>query len=298
MKLDQFLAKQAIANGVELRTKARVTKFSRSEENGEVTLQTGERISCSAVVDASGAGSRLPQQAGLETPDWSKLLPGLQYELVNTNAQDDLVDLFFGSTRAPGFFAWSIPTGDNSVRVGLASKKGNVKKLLDSLVQERWPRASIDATKSGSVLVSGPIRRCWAMNFLVAGDAAGQVKQTTGGGVVIGGYCGMIAGKAASRFAASSDLDRIELLKEYDREWRKTFGPDLRRMQLARKIFAGLSDETLERVFTVLRNYLGEIVDFADMDFQGKIISRFLRKREFAYLVPRVAADSIRAIFE
>ncbi len=297
MKLDQFLAKQAIASGAELRTKARVSKFQRDGENAQVTLQNGEKISCRAVVDASGAGSRLPGQAGLETPDWSHLLPGLQYELVDTVAQGDIVELFLGSKRAPGFFAWSIPTGDRSVRVGLASRKGNVKKLLDDLVQEHWPRATIDATKSGSVLVSGPIHRCWAMNFLVAGDAAGQVKQTTGGGIVIGGYCGILAGRAASRFASSSDANRAEFLREYDVEWRKTFAADLRRMGLARRIFAGLSDETLERLFVILNKHVGEIEDFADMDFQGNIISRLLRKREFASMLPRVAADSIKAIF-
>src|SRR5256712_8946038 len=114
--------------------------------------------------------------------------------------QGDLVELFFGSKRAPGFFAWSIPTGKNSARVGLASKKGNVKKFLDDLVREQWPKATIDATKSGSVLVAGPIARCWSPSFIVVGDAAGQVKKTTGGGVVIGGGFGK-----TSRVARGAD---------------------------------------------------------------------------------------------
>jgi flavin-dependent dehydrogenase len=298
MKLDQFLAKQAIASGVELRTQARASKFERYEDgNAGIGLQNGENLTCRVVVDASGAGSRLPEQAGLETPDWSQLMPGLQYELVNTQLQDDLVELFFGSQKAPGFFAWSIPTGDRSVRVGLASRKGNVKKLLDELVQENWPKATTEAAKSGSVLVSGPIRRCWSPNFIVVGDAAGQVKQTTGGGIVIGGYCGMLAGRAAARFASSRNGDGTEFLREYDVEWRKMFGSDLRRMRLARKIFAGLSDETLNRIFAAMKDHVDEIEEFADMDFQGQIISRFLRKREFASLFPRVAVDSLKAIF-
>ncbi len=83
----------------------------------------------------------------------------------------------------------------------------------------------------------------------------------------------------------------------YDREWREKFGSDLRRMGIAHRLFAGLSDETLNRLFEGVREYLPEIQEVADMDFQGKIISRMLRKKKFIGLLPRVAADSIRAVF-
>jgi digeranylgeranylglycerophospholipid reductase len=297
MKLDQYLAKQAIAAGAELRTSARASKFNRHGDSAQITLQDGGMVSCKVVVDASGAGSRLPEQAGLQTPDWSQLLPGLQYELMETARQDDLVELFFGSHVAPGFFAWSIPTGDHSARVGLASRKGNVKKLLDSLVAEHWAGAEVEATRSGSVLVSGPIGRCWSQNFLVAGDAAGQVKQTTGGGIVIGGCCGQLAGRAASSFAGSSGEERIRFLQEYDKKWRELFEADLKGMNMARKVFANLSDETLNHAFQALASHVTEIEELGDMDFQGKIISQMLTKKELVRLLPRVAVDSVRSLF-
>ncbi|HZY47009.1 MAG TPA: NAD(P)/FAD-dependent oxidoreductase, partial [Candidatus Bathyarchaeia archaeon] len=220
MKLDQYLAKQAVAAGADLRTRTRASKFGRIVDRDLLTLADGSKVGGRIVIDASGAGSRLPEQAGLPTPDWAQILPGLQYELADMNERGDLVELFFGHKRAPGFFAWSIPTGKNSARVGLASKKGNVKNLLDNLVKDQWPRATIDATKSGSVLVSGPIQRCWAPGFLVVGDAAGQVKQTTGGGIVIGGYCGRLAGKAAASAVGHNDEPSDRFLRNYEVEWR------------------------------------------------------------------------------
>jgi digeranylgeranylglycerophospholipid reductase len=297
-KFDQYVAKNAVAAGVELHAKSRVSKFERypSGEVG-VTVQDGPSFKGSIVIDASGAGSRLPEQAGLQTPDWTQLLPGLQYELGETPKQSDLVELFFGAHRAPGFFAWSIPTGDHSARVGLASRKSNVKKLLDDLVKDYWPKSTVEATKSGSVLVSGPIDKCWSENFLVVGDAASQVKQTTGGGIIIGGYSGILAGRAAATAAKAPEELRWKILMQYDRDWRDKFGSDLRRMGIAHKLFAGLSDETLKRLFEGVREYLPEIQDFADMDFQGEIIARMLRKKKFVALLPRVAVDSIRAIF-
>ena len=297
MKLDQFLAKQAVAAGAELRAKTRASKFERTTDGDLLTLGDGSKVHTKIVIDASGAGSRLPEQAGLQSPDWAQILPGLQYELVDMKEQGDLVELFFGSKRAPGFFAWSIPTGKNSARVGLASKKGNVKRFLDDLVKEQWPKASVDATKSGSVLVAGPISRCWSTGFIVVGDAAGQVKQTTGGGIVIGGYCGKLAGIAAASASVHNGEESEGFLRNYDSQWREKFGSDLRKMGLARKLFASLSDETLDRLFTVLRDNVGEIEEEGDMDFQGKIITRMLKKGKVATLLPRVAADAVRAIF-
>ena len=297
MKLDQFLAKQAVAAGAELRAKTRASKFERTTDGDLLTLGDGSKVHTKIVIDASGAGSRLSEQAGLQSPDWAQIMPGLQYELVEMKEQGDLVELFFGSKRAPGFFAWSIPTGKNSARVGLASKKGNVKKFLDDLVKEQWPKATVDGTKSGSVLVAGPISRCWSTGFIVVGDAAGQVKQTTGGGIVIGGYCGKLAGIAAASAAARNGEESEGFLRNYDSQWREKFGSDLRKMGLAGKLFASLSDETLDRLFTVLRDNVGEIAEEGDMDFQGKIITRMLKKRKVATLLPRVAADAVKAIF-
>jgi digeranylgeranylglycerophospholipid reductase len=297
-KFDQYVAKRAMVAGVELHTKTRVSKFERYPSGGVgVSVRDGPGFKGEIVIDASGAGSRLAEQAGLQTPDWTQLLPGLQYELVETKKQGDLVELFFGSHRAPGFFAWSIPTGDYSARVGLASRKSNVKKMLDDLVREYWPRSTIEGTKSGSVLVSGPIDKCWSENFLVVGDAASQVKQTTGGGIVIGGYSGILAGRAAAEAAKTPRELRWKILMQYDRDWRQKFGSDLRRMGIAHRVFTSLSDETLNRLFEGVREYLPEIEEVADMDFQGEIISRMLRKKKFVALLPRVAVDSIRAIF-
>src|SRR5438552_12665889 len=298
MRFDQHLAKRAVAAGVSLHTKTRVSKFEHYPNGGVgLQVQDGPRYKGQIVIDASGAGSRLPEQAGLRAPDWTQLLPGLQYELTETKEQGDMVELFFGNHRSPGFFAWSIPTGDHSARVGLACRKGNVKKLLDELVKDYWPKSNVEATKSGSVLVSGPIDKCWSENFLVVGDAASQVKQTTGGGIIIGGYSGILAGRTAASAVKAPQEERWRFLMAYDREWREKFGSDLRRMGIAHKLFAGLSDETLNRLFEGVREYLPEIQEVADMDFQGKIISRMLRKKKFIGLLPRVAADSIRAVF-
>ena len=107
----------------------------------------------------------------------------------------------------------------------------------------------------------------------------------------------MLAGKAAASAAKSPRDQRWKILLQYDQDWRDMFASDLKRMGIAHRIFAGLSDETLSRLFEAVRDYLPEIQEYADMDFQGKIISHMLRKRKFAALLPRVAFDSVKSIF-
>ena len=51
--------------------------------------------------------------------------------------------------------------------------------------------------------------------ILLAGDAAGQVKATTGGGIFFGASCGKIAGKYSSE------------PEKYEQEWRRAYGLDL-----------------------------------------------------------------------
>jgi flavin-dependent dehydrogenase len=50
---------------------------------------------------------------------------------------------------------------------------------------------------------------------LLAGDAAGQVKATTGGGIFFGAQCGFLAGKHSGE------------PEKYEKEWRGRYGLDL-----------------------------------------------------------------------
>src|SRR3989442_7369774 len=82
MRFDQYLAKRGVAAGVTLHTKTRVSKFEHYSNGGiGLSVKDGPGFKGEVVIDASGAGSRLPEQAVLRAPDWSHLLPGLQYEL-------------------------------------------------------------------------------------------------------------------------------------------------------------------------------------------------------------------------
>ena len=68
-------------------------------------------------------------------------------------------------------------------------------------------------------------------------------------------------------------------------------------MSLARKVFASLSDDTLNHAFEALGNHVDEIEELGDIDFQGRIITQMLSKKELVKLLPRLAMDSIKSLF-
>ena len=69
---------------------------------------------------------------------------------------------------------------------------------------------------------------------MLVGDAAGQVKATSGGGVVFGGLCAKIAGQHFSNPF------------RYDVEWRMRYGPDLGLHRMVRNYLNWKSDSQLK----------------------------------------------------
>src|SRR2546425_5888992 len=89
MKFDQYLAKNPINNGVELHTKSRITKFEKtSDQEIHVTIQNQGVVGAKVLIDASGAGSRLPTQAGMKKTDWAHIISGLQDLIIRTDITD------------------------------------------------------------------------------------------------------------------------------------------------------------------------------------------------------------------
>jgi digeranylgeranylglycerophospholipid reductase len=89
---------------------------------------------------------------------------------------------------------------------------------------------------------------------MLVGDAARQIDPLTGGGVANACKAGKVAGELAARVAKTGDASK-EVLMEYDRGWREIMENQLIRNFLAKDKFLSLSDDT----FNKLASLLGEI---------------------------------------
>jgi digeranylgeranylglycerophospholipid reductase len=275
---DQHLADKALDAGAELV----LGKMSESLiiVDGRVIGASGEGWSemTRLTVDAEGPSRRLAKVTGLV--DTKRVpLPGVNTE-VSCEIDPTIVEVWFGREIAPGFFAWVIPISKNQARVGLAARGGDSTNLLTKFINKRFDAVPHLPLRAGQVLVDGPIKRASFPGLLIVGDAAGHVKSTTGGGVVLGGLCALEAGKIAALALESDDTSDISLTR-YDETLRRLYGDEFRSMQTLRNLADKVSDERMNRFFRVfseagLSDLATDIVADGDMDLQGGVIKRAL----------------------
>jgi flavin-dependent dehydrogenase len=130
-----------------------------------------------------------------------------------------------------------------------------------------------------SISLGGPIARTYANGFLAVGDAASQVKPTTGGGVIFGLACARIAAQVASEALRRSDVSS-SYLGLYQKRCKEALGFDVNVMLRMRRFLNALSDEQLDAAlrFCARIGVDKTLGDVEEIDFQGQTLLAVLKK--------------------
>jgi len=286
---DKSLARQATEAGARIKMNLKVRGLERVR--GGVVV-TGEQESARAkiVIDAEGASSRIVKSAGLKSLDPACILPGLQSDLGGVDIDPDFVEIYVARRVAPRFFAWVIPLSEDSVRVGLACKGPAPKGKLDRFIEGRFGHENDlerIAVRSGRVVTCGPIQKTFDDSLLVVGDAAGQVKPITGGGVILGGICASIAGEVAAEAVEEEDFSGA-FLGRYESFWKEKLGQEFRMTLLARRTLNNLSDKAIDKVFKVIikQDLPSLLSEEGDIDFQTGVLRKAFKRKEILRILP------------
>ncbi len=242
----------------------------------------GEKLNLEAraVVIATGFGSGLTQRLGLGKV--GDFVMGAQAEVEVIGV--DEVEVYFGKEVAPGFFAWLVPTLPPKALAGLLSRRSSglyLRKLMTSLMA-RGKIVSDEADLSYRGISLKPLARTYGDRLVVVGDAAGQVKPTTGGGIYYGLLCADIAANTLHRALESGDLS-AKSLAGYEQEWKKKLGWELKIGYWARKFYERLSDAQIDKAFDIIKSKgIDEALlkeEDLSFDWHGKAISRLIKHR-------------------
>jgi len=279
---DKHLFDLAVKSGVQYRLKSRVKSllFDSGSVNG-VSLKEGgneERLEANVVIDAEGCSSKLLKKTGLHGLKGSMMVRGIQAEVDDVeDVDEDIVEVYLGRNVAPGFFAWIIPKKDGSAKVGLATGSGDSRKYLRRFM-EKHPVASEKLRKSRvtglslhPIPLAGPVAKTYSDGFLAVGDAASQVKPTTGGGVIFGLTCARVAGEVAYEAVKKQDFSEA-FLSRYQSRWKRLVGFDLAAMLRMRRMLDSLPDSRIDGMIGLCRRLgIDSVLEkVGDLDFQGR----------------------------
>lgn len=258
---DKQIAHQAQNNGAEIRVK---TSLKEILDDGVLT--TDGKLKCKIIVDARGVSSLVHR-------DRAGTLQSAQYEVYADWIDKERIEVYFDQEKYPGFFAWIIPTHHDIAKVGVAGKGINAGQTLDDYLNQKG-RHSIVRKVFAPIWIKGPIEHFVSGNVVTIGDAAGQSKPTTAGGIYSCGLGGILAGKAISKFLESGK--KTDLL-EYQKLWSEKFEREFENMILARKFLEKLDNKSIERLFeSVTPEILDEISKEGTFDFHAVSLAKLL----------------------
>ncbi len=253
-RFDRSLADLAEAGGARLRSGVSVREVRRRRQSVSVEVRSEEgteQVRARVLVLATGVNFRLNRAVGLGVP--VDFLNAAQAHLPVRGL--DCTHCFAGREVAPGAFGWLVPLGDGLARLGLMAEgpaAARFRSLADRIAPYRVdPEQPLEADfKPIAQRFEG---RSYGERVLAVGEAAGQVKTTTGGGI----YYGLLGAQAAVDClldAFKADRFDAPYLSRYEDLWKRRIAGELETGYRYRKLFARLSDRKIEALFLLAQH--------------------------------------------
>jgi flavin-dependent dehydrogenase len=283
---DKQIAYQAMRSGAEIWVKCSVKSFKENDDHVSVETTNGN-VDCKIMIDARGVASII-------TKNRDGVLISAQYEVYADWITKDVVEVYFDQKQYPSFFSWIIPTGNGTGKVGAAGRGINAANALQSFLDSKGKHAIVRKIFA-PIWVLGPLEHFITKRVVTIGDAAGQTKPTTAGGIYTCGMAGILAGRAMANALAKDDL---QLLKNYENEWFRIFKSEFDRMLLARKVFEHLDNKAIDEMFRMVSSEtIDQVSESGDFDFHSQALSKLLTVEGAIKIAKTVLGSEIRKLF-
>ncbi|MBN2111337.1 MAG: geranylgeranyl reductase family protein [Methanosarcinaceae archaeon] len=242
-RFDKHLARLAGKAGAQILIGTNVTEI-----NGTGILMDGAfgefPVRARVIIGADGPNSIVAKANNmLRDADPMGTGTAFEYELSGVDVDREAVEMYFGKDYVPGGYAWIISQGDDTANIGVGIREAMfehqmcARDYLDRFMYRhpiaaaKLEGASIVSVVAGLVPVGGAPKVTASKDTVIAGDAAGHIIATNGGGI----STAMVGGKIAGETAADH-LEGKCKLTEYDRRWREQMGLEIKTAVYTRKL--------------------------------------------------------------
>jgi digeranylgeranylglycerophospholipid reductase len=293
---DKQIAFQTQRLGGDIRVRCSMRSISQKNDSGNdddhhhyyYDVRTSEgNLKCNYFVDARGVTSILQRNR-------EGILQSAQYEVYASWIERDTIEVKFDSERYPGFFAWIIPTGRGKAKVGVAGKSINAANALKSYMDSKGQSYSVIRKVYAPIWVRGPLETFVFGRTLIIGDAAGQTKPTTAGGIYTCGMGGIFAGRA---IAEAIQQNNDKLLYDYPKNWFSIFKEEFDKMIIARHLLERLDNKAIDELFsTITQVETEQLSKTGDFDFHSSALAKMLGAKGAAKIIKTVLGNEIRRL--
>ncbi len=285
---DKELAFQAQSSGTEINTNCSITSVNYVDGFFNVMLRSGKVVKSKFFVESRGVGHIIRQ-------GFKEIIPSGQFEVYADWIQKDTIEVEFDSDLYPGFFAWVIPTGEGRGKIGVAGKNINPNLVLNKLLEKKGKHYSIIRKIYAPLWVRGYVKPFNHGKTIITGDAAGQTKPTTAGGIYSGGMGGILAGRSISNFLDNGAENDYSYIKNYQDGWLDLFGKEFDRLLLLRKLLEQLDNKSLDKIFSGISEItLDNISSTSDFDFHSIALKNFLNTKTTLNFLYTLLGNSCR----
>ncbi len=236
-KFDRFIADMANDAGAKILVNHKFMELNaknsirvKDKKNSRI-----KQINADIIVGADGPYSAVAKASGLGIG--SRNYIGMQAK-VRLKMDTAAFETHFGSDF-PDFFGWCVPESEDTVRLGIGAF-GNVNGLFYKFLKSRTGKKDILCWESGLIPLYNPKKTIQKDNVYLVGDAASQVKATTGGGII------------PSLKAAHTLCDCIVNNKDYNNEFKRQSGRELLLHLKIRGMLNKFSDEDYARLLSLM----------------------------------------------
>ena len=297
---DEFLLNRAVENGAEFINQKVIDVDG---ERGMVCLSNDCVIKSKVIIGCDGYNSLLAGIMGnaQDTFPTSQMLVKIDDESICSfrNSHDDVedyVDTCLLNEILPGFL-WIIPLRDSLYRIGLFSNQHHKiqNDILTNFLDDNFEYEILEKYK-GFIPIFDEANALVKGRLLLIGDSAGQVKPTSGGGLLIAfDACRM----ACRHVIETIENEDLEMLKGYESEFRDKYLKEFSYQFKVQKALNILSDDDLDYLFLKLGENGCEklISEYGDMDTQSKLVKEFIRRGLLFKVMPTFLFKKVTNIF-
>ncbi|MEM0123498.1 MAG: NAD(P)/FAD-dependent oxidoreductase [Conexivisphaerales archaeon] len=273
-EFDKQLAVEAVKAGSEIKIGTRIESYNELADR--VSLKTShDEYESDLLIDAGGVVGYVNKEG---------LLPATQFVYAVKDGFYDGIMVFIDKNLLHNFFGWYIPLGDGLAKIGSAGDQNFAYKFMEKNLKavsiSGYPIKVISSS-----LVVGGISKKANTRTLKVGDAGGQTKPTTGGGIVSGGLGGMLAGAESIKGTFT----------DYNKSYDDLFGSELKRQLTIANVYKKLSNEEILKIISEIYKVSNKLSG-KEFDFHYYLVRRLALNPSMLKIMAKYIPDILKEL--